>query len=148
VTVDAVTIEDDGPVLQATVLLSGCTAERALSAFTDPAELAKWWGGATLRTSLTAGGPYTVEFTALGQTMIGQVVSYVPASALEFTWRWAHEPEAPPRTVAVRASSGDQTSLTIRHGPHGDGASERSARADHRAGWEYFLPKLVSSLSG
>lgn len=141
----AVTIEDDGPALYASVSLPGCTAGRALSAFTEPVQLARWWGG-ELRTELVVGGRYSVHFRALGQTMAGQVVSYEPPRSLEFTWSWEDDSTAPRRTVAVRVDDAETTVLTIKHGPHGDDEGERAARAEHRAGWEYFLPRLASSL--
>jgi hypothetical protein len=33
-------------------------------------------------------------------------------------------------------------------GPHRDGAAEATARAEHREGWEFFLPRLGSLVSG
>jgi uncharacterized protein YndB with AHSA1/START domain len=144
---DAVAIEDDGPWLRATVRLPGHTSEQLLSAFTDPAQLARWWGG-ELHTDLVIGGPYTVRFPALDRSMTGQVVGYEPARSLAFTWSWDGSPGEPRRTVTVRASAAEPAALTIEHGPHGDGDDERVARAEHRAGWEHFLPRLVSVLGG
>jgi uncharacterized protein YndB with AHSA1/START domain len=143
-----VTVEDVGAMVEGTVLLAGCTAERALSAFTDPVLVAAWWGGGTLTASLVAGGAYTVEFAALGATMTGQVVHYEPGGSLEFSWGWAHEPQAPRRTVSVTADGDAPAALTVRHGPYGDGEAEHAARAEHRAGWEYFLPRLATVLNG
>jgi uncharacterized protein YndB with AHSA1/START domain len=141
-----VTVEDDGPVLRASVPLSGCTAEFALSMFTDPVQLARWWNG-ELHTELLVGGPYAVRFPGLGQTMAGQLLSYEPARFLEFTWGWEHESGAPRRAVAVRVDGTRATVMTIEHGPYGDDEGEAAARAEHRAGWEYFLPRLASSLA-
>jgi uncharacterized protein YndB with AHSA1/START domain len=70
-----VTVEDVGAMVEATVALPGCSAQRALAAFTDPALLAGWWARGTLTTDLAPGGPYSVEFAALGHTMSGRVVS-------------------------------------------------------------------------
>jgi uncharacterized protein YndB with AHSA1/START domain len=83
-----------------------------------------------------------VRFPTLGQTLDGQVVGYEPARLLEFTWSWDGA-EEPRRTVMVRAAP---SRLTITHGPHGNTKEERAARAEHRAGWESLLPKLVTSL--
>jgi uncharacterized protein YndB with AHSA1/START domain len=80
----SVTVEDVGPALRATVKLRGCTAEQWLSAFTDPARVARWWGG-ELSTELAIGGPYVVRFPEPGRTLDGQVVSYEPDRLLEFT---------------------------------------------------------------
>lgn len=153
----SVTVVDAGPMVRATLPLPGCPPERALAAFTDPATLRQWWGG-ELTFTPAEGGPYIVHFAKLGQTMRGRVVGYDPASRLEFTWGWDHEPEPLPRTVAIdavpAASSGGAASsgqagatvLTLVHGPHGTGADEDEARAVHRAGWEYFLPRLAACL--
>ena len=135
-------------MVEATVALPGCSAERALAAFTDPALLAGWWARGTLTTDLVPGGPYSVEFAALGHTMSGRVVSYEPGRSLVFTWGWAHEPDGPPETVAITVTGGEPTMLALRHGPHGDSEAELASRAEHRAGWEYFLPLLAAALSG
>jgi uncharacterized protein YndB with AHSA1/START domain len=142
---EPVSLADDGPLLRATVRLPGCTAERALAAFTDPAQLAQWWGGA-LDVDLVPGGPYVIRFPQVPATMTGQVRAWVPGERLEFAWAWAHDPDAAPRTVTVRASDGPVAVLAIAHGPHGDSEEGRRARAEHRAGWEHFLPRLAAFL--
>lgn len=129
-------------MLRAVVTLPGCPAGRALTAFTDPALLARWWGG-ELTTDLAAGGPYLVRFASMGRAMTGRIVSYVPPTSLEFTWSWDHQDE-PGRTVAVTAGGSETATLTIIHGTYGESASER---AEHRAGWEYFLPRLVATVA-
>jgi uncharacterized protein YndB with AHSA1/START domain len=134
-------------MVEATVELPGCTAERALAAFTDPELLSGWWGRGTLTTDLAPGGPYIVEFAALGHTMSGRVVRYEPGRSLEFIWGWAHEPDGPAETVAITVTDGEPTTLALRHGPHGDSEAERESRAEHRAGWEYFLLRLAAALS-
>lgn len=141
-----VAVEDAGPVLRAVVTLPGHTAARALSAFTDPALAATWWRG-ELSTDLVPGGPYLVRFPALGRTMTGRVTSYQPGLSLEFSWSWDEVPE-PGRTVAVTAAGDDPATLTLVHGRYGDGEAERAARAEHRAGWEFFLPRLAAALPG
>jgi uncharacterized protein YndB with AHSA1/START domain len=127
-------------------VLPGATAARALAAFTDPAQLAAWWLG-ELEADLRPGGSYVVRFPQVPATMTGRVVSWVPAALLEFTWAWEHEPDEPPRTVAVRAADGPPAGLALAHGPYAADAAGRRARADHRAGWEHFLPRLAALLS-
>ncbi|HEY2286771.1 MAG TPA: SRPBCC domain-containing protein [Streptosporangiaceae bacterium] len=73
------------------------------------------------------------------------MVSWVPAESLEFTWGWEHEPDEPPRTVLVRVSD-DPPVLTIAHGSHASTPGGSRARASHRAGWEYLLPRLAALL--
>jgi uncharacterized protein YndB with AHSA1/START domain len=148
-----VTVTDDGPVLRATVLLDGCSPDRALAAFTDPAVLARWWGG-ELTAELSPGGIYSVWFAKLEARMTGEVLSYAPGSRLDFRWGWEHEPGPQVRTVTVRAEpAGSGRSgptgavLTVEHGPYGVGEGEAAARAEHREGWEFFLPRLAGVLA-
>jgi uncharacterized protein YndB with AHSA1/START domain len=144
-----VSVTDDGAMVTASLRLPGTSPERALSAFTDPATLARWWGG-ELASTLEPGTPYTVTFTQLGRAITGEVVAYDPASHLEYTWQWDHEPEAVRRTVAVTVTPRDAgTTVTITHGPHADAGpdpseAEAAARTEHREGWEFFLPRLAS----
>jgi uncharacterized protein YndB with AHSA1/START domain len=145
-------------MVRATLLLPGCRPERALAAFTDPATLRQWWGG-ELTVTPAEGGPYIVHFAKLGQTMRGRVVGYEPGRRLEFTWGWDHEPAVAGRTVLVTVAEAGHstgiagpgrpggTELTVRHGPHGEGAAEQAARSEHREGWEYFLARLGQFLA-
>jgi uncharacterized protein YndB with AHSA1/START domain len=145
-----VTVRDDGPVLRAEVLLPGCSPGRALQAFTAPDLLARWWGNAELTAELTPGGRYDVWFAGVPARMTGRVLRYEPASVLEFSWAWEHQPELAPSSVAVEvAAAGDgTTALWIEHGPHAEDEAGRAARAEHREGWEYFLPRLQALLTG
>ena len=47
----------------------------------------------------------------------------------------------------MRAAGGPPAGLTLVHGPYADSAAGHRARADHRAGWEHFLPRLAALLS-
>jgi len=141
-----VVIEDAGTVLRAVVTLPGCAAGRALAAFTDPVLLARWWGG-ELAADLVVGGQYLVRFPSLHRALTGRVVSYEPPTVLEFIWAWDGEDE-PGRTVTVTAGQAQPATLTVVHGPYGDAVSERAARAEHRAGWEHFLPRLAATVLG
>jgi uncharacterized protein YndB with AHSA1/START domain len=148
-----VTVTDDGPMLRATVPLPGCDPARALAAFTDPAVLPRWWTGGELTATLEPGAPYTVSFPKLAVAMTGEVVAYIPASRLEFTWLWNHELPAVRRTVVVTVTEdGAGTTLSVVHGPHADTGPdpsdvESTARGQHREGWLFFLPRLAALLS-
>lgn len=146
----SVTVRDDGPAVRAELLLAGCSPDRALRAFTAPDLLARWWGNAELTAELTPGGRYDVWFAGIPARMTGRVLRYEPASVLEFSWAWEHQPELPPRSVAVEVGpAGDgATTLRIEHGPHADDEAGRAARVEHRTGWEYFLPRLEALLTG
>lgn len=144
----AVAITDAGPMIVATVELPGCSPEQALTAFTDPAVLARWWPG-ELTAELVPGGQYSVAFAAIPAVMTGHVVSYVAGGTLEFSWAWAGENWRPASTVTVSAQPADDadtTVLTIEHGPHPDDEAGRTAHAEHVEGWEFFLPRLPAAV--
>ena len=135
------TIEHDGRYLRTAVPIPGSTPERVLACFTDPSQLESWWGG-ELDAELVQGGRYVVRFAELGRAMVGRVLKYDPPSSLEFGWSWDATGEDPARRVALFIRHDETTTLTTVHGPYGDDESERTAREEHRAGWDYFLPRL------
>jgi uncharacterized protein YndB with AHSA1/START domain len=144
----SVEIADAGPLIMATVRLPGCSPERALLAFTDPAVLVRWWRG-ELAADLVPGGEYSVAFPAVPARLTGEVLSYVPGESLEFSWAWEGE-EEPPSTVRITAqsdSSDGAAVLTIAHGPHEDNEPGRTAHQLHWEGWEYFLPGLPAAVA-
>jgi uncharacterized protein YndB with AHSA1/START domain len=149
-TMTSVTVQDDGPAVLAEVRLPGCSQERALQAFTAPDLLSRWWGNAELTAELTPGGRYDVWFAGIPARMTGRVLRYEPASVLEFSWAWEHDPGSPARSVTVEVGpAGDgTTALRIEHGPHAGDEAGRAARQGHREGWEHFLPRLEAVLSG
>jgi uncharacterized protein YndB with AHSA1/START domain len=143
-----VAIVDAGPMIVATVRLSGCPPDRALAAFTEPNVLRRWWSG-ELTANLVPGGQYSVWFPAVPARLAGRVIGHQPDSLLAFTWAWEGEEGHPPSTVAVRvAPAGAATLMTIEHGPHADDEAGRAARAEHWAGWEFFLPRLPGAVAG
>jgi uncharacterized protein YndB with AHSA1/START domain len=147
--VSNVSVTDDGPMVRAVARLPGCSPDIALAAFTDAGVLNRWWASAELTADLVPRGRYTVRFAAIGKVMDGRVVGYEPGRYLEFSWAWTHAADDPPRTVTVTAiSEGDGTLLTVVHGPHGDDERELAARGEHREGWEFFLPRLATVVSG
>jgi uncharacterized protein YndB with AHSA1/START domain len=145
-----VEVRDDGPALRAMLRLPGCSPDHALQAFTAPDLLARWWANAELTADLTPGGHYDVWFAGIPARMTGRVVRYDPGSVLVFSWGWEHEPELPPSSVAVEVGAAEDgtTTLRIEHGPHAEDEAGRAARAQHREGWEHFLPRLAALLTG
>ena len=139
------TIEDDGRYLRAAAPIPCSDTERVLACFTDRSQLESWWGG-ELDAELVQGGRYVVRFAELGRAMVGRVLKYDPPSSMEFSWSWHAAGEDPARTVALFIHHGKTTTLTIVHGPYGDDESERTAREQHRAAWDYFLPRLALGL--
>jgi uncharacterized protein YndB with AHSA1/START domain len=92
-----INIRDDGPMIVATVLLSTCTTDRALTAFTDPKLVTRWWRG-DLTAQPAEGGPYTIDFPAIPAQLTGQVLA-IRRGRFEFTWSWDNE--APDSTVLI-----------------------------------------------
>lgn len=143
-----VEIADAGSMIVATVWLPGCSPKQALSAFTDPAVLRRWWRG-ELTADLMPGGQYSVSFPAIPARLAGRVLGYEPDGLLAFSWAWDGEDE-PPSTVRVTAQAIRDGSavLTVEHGPHEDDEPGRTAHRLHWEGWEYFLPGLPAALTG
>jgi uncharacterized protein YndB with AHSA1/START domain len=138
----------------ARVRLPGCLPERALTAFTDAAVLARWWYG-ELSADLVPGGVYSVSFPKVPARLAGHVIDFVPGSSLRFSWAWEGEDGHPVRTVTVRtearppadgAELAGETVLIIEHGPHADDDEGRTARVAHWEGWQHFLPDLPAAV--
>jgi uncharacterized protein YndB with AHSA1/START domain len=141
-------LRDEGAMIVATVPLPGCTPERALSAFTDPALLARWWRG-ELTAELAPGGEYSVWFAAIPARLTGRVLGYLPGSSLAFSWAWEGD-DGPASSVTVTATraSASGAQLRIEHGPHEAGEAGRTAHKEHWDGWEFFLPRLSEAVVG
>lgn len=144
----------DAATVSAELLVPGVTPERALAAFTDPELVRRWWT-AELTTHLAIGGEYLARFAALGQTMIGVVEEYVPGHLLAFTWGWSHQPESAGRygvTVSVGPAAlaeGAGARIEVVHAPRAGVtvAADDPAPAEHREGWEHFLPRVAAALT-
>ena len=146
-------IATDASSVSAELLLPGVRPEQAVAAFTEPELVRDWWT-AELTAQLVPGGEYLARFPAIGQTMIGVVEQYLPGRLLAFTWGWSHQPEAAGRYgVIVSAASaalaeGAGTRLDLVHAPRAGVRVPAGdpAPAEHRAGWEHFLPRLAAVL--
>ena len=134
-------------MIVATVTLPGCTPEQALSAFTDPLLLARWWRG-ELTVDLVPGGEYSVWFAGPPARLTGRVLGYQPGSSLSFSWAWEGD-DGPARAVTVTATvtSSGGARLTIEHGPHAADEAGRHAHKEHWEGWEFFLPRLSGAVA-
>ena len=143
-----VELTGDGANIRAWVELPNIGRQAALTAWTDPSILQDWWGG-ELDAELSPGGRYVVSFAALGQTMRGEVLDYEPGKRLMFTWSWDHEAETPSREVDICVLEIDDGSrVELEHGPFGDTEQERADAAGTEEGWQHFLPRLASRLTG
>lgn len=127
--------------------VAGGSAAAVIAAFVTPEVVARWWS-AQLTIGSAPGDPFVASFPGLGQTMRGEVVAHDPGGRLAFTWSWDHEPERPVYRVVVEASDGEPARLTLTHGPYIDDEPGRADAESHRAGWEYFLPRLLAEVGG
>ncbi|MEV0647019.1 SRPBCC domain-containing protein [Phytomonospora sp. NPDC050363] len=139
-------IQSDGCLLLTVEAVAPAGSEAALiAAFVTPEAVARWWS-AELTVGMV-GEPYVAAFARLGQTMRGELLAHEPARRVGFTWAWEHEPMVPEYRVAVEAvAEGGRTRLTLTHGLYADDEAGRADAGSHRAGWEFFLPRLVAGV--
>lgn len=124
--------------------LPGLAADRAWRAWTDGAELARWWAPES-QMDIRVGGSYALSWPRMGWVLRGAYGEVQPGHRLAFTWQWDHEPSLPEREVTVDFApidGGTGTRLTITHGPYGSGEAEAADRQSHLEGWTHFLGQL------
>ena len=119
-----------------------------MAAWTDPQRLTRWWPP---RAELDPqpGGAYALTWPDQGWTLRGRILE-LTAQAIAFTWRWDHRPELPDRTVRVTVAAGRvpaSSVLSLHHGPYDGSQRDLVNRAEHVAGWRYFLDRLAGTLS-
>jgi uncharacterized protein YndB with AHSA1/START domain len=114
--------------------------------WTDPERMREWWGQALLEPS--PGGRCRVEMDQ-GPVMSGEFVELVPHERIVFTFGWEPMPDGPivpPGSTVVEITLVDDdgdTIMTLRH----RGLPAAHA-AEHRSGWEHFLPLLAGAAGG
>jgi uncharacterized protein YndB with AHSA1/START domain len=124
----------------------GASPEKVYAAWTDPAQIARWWGpeqAETLSAALDArvGGRFHIVFrTPDGEEhdVSGTYREVVPSERLVFTWMWRTMPERQSLVTVTLKRDGDGTLLTLQHEQFFDEA----ARDRHRSGWTGTLDKL------
>jgi uncharacterized protein YndB with AHSA1/START domain len=126
---------------------------RVCELFTDPGELARWWGPEGFRTPRLdfdprVGESYRIEMQppegdAFHLTGEFRVVD--PPSRLAFTFRW--EPPDPDDVETVAdltfRAAGESTEVALRQGPF----KTEERRALHRDGWSDSFDRLEAVLS-
>ncbi len=111
--------------------------------WTDPERMRAWWGVAEL--DARPGGACRVKMDQ-GPVMVGEFVEVVPHERIVFTFGWdavEGAPGVPPGSTRVEVTltaDGDDTILALRHT-----GLPAAFRAEHRAGWGHFLPRLVTA---
>jgi uncharacterized protein YndB with AHSA1/START domain len=124
----------------------GASPEKVYAAWTDPAQMARWWGpeqAETLSADLDprVGGRFRILFrTPDGEEhdVSGTYREVVPNERLVFTWMWRTMPERQSLVTVTLEREGDVTLLTLLHEQFFDEA----ARDRHRSGWTGTLDKL------
>jgi uncharacterized protein YndB with AHSA1/START domain len=124
----------------------GASPEKVYAAWTDPAQIARWWGpeqAETLSAELDArvGGRFRIVFrTPDGEEhdVSGTYREVAPGERLVFTWVWRTMPERQSLVTVTLKRDGDGTLLTLQHEQFFD----QAARDRHRSGWTGTLDKL------
>lgn len=119
---------------------------KVFAAWTDPAEIVRWWGPAGAETVLAeadarVGGRFRkITRTADGEEhdVSGVYREVVPNEKLVFTWTWRDTPERESLVTVALRPDGDGTMLTLTQEQFFDEA----ARDGHRQGWTGALDKL------
>jgi uncharacterized protein YndB with AHSA1/START domain len=128
-------------------------AEVVFAAFTDPGELAKWWGPEgfsvpSLSFAARAGESYRIEMQPPDGDpfhLTGEFGTVEPPVRLDYTFVW-EDPD--PDDVETRVSlsfrdQGDSTAVALTQGPF----KTEARRALHRDGWRDCFDRLERLLS-
>lgn len=119
---------------------------KVYGAWTDPAQIAKWWHPASNRVvhaeaDVRVGGRFRVIMrTPDGEEhdVSGVYREVVPDEKLVFTWAWRSAPERESLVTVRLRRDGEATLLTLTHEQFDDDA----ARDSHRSGWSDALDWL------
>ena len=121
---------------------------RVFAAWTDPKEIARWWGGADweilgIESDLRVGGRFrhrsrlpSGELSEVG----GTFREVVPGAKLVFTWAWHSTPERESLVTVTLAPDGSGTKLTLTH----ERFYDETARDNHRRGWTVALDRIAA----
>jgi uncharacterized protein YndB with AHSA1/START domain len=127
------------------------TQARVFAAWTDPAQLQRWWGPVGVTCSLAEvdlrpGGRYRlVNELADGGTIVivGEFLEVVAPERLVYSWRMEGD-DGPVERVTVRFEPcGDATEIVVVHERIRDLATQRG----HEAGWHGCLDGLEAHVA-
>jgi uncharacterized protein YndB with AHSA1/START domain len=129
------------------------SAARIFRAWTDPAELSRWFMPADTYTCVVAeadvrvGGRYRLVMRAPGgeeHRLSGRYQEIVPDRRLVFSWAWDSTPERESLVTVELHGRDDTTDLILTHRRFADAA----ARDRHDHGWTGCLAMLERHLAG
>lgn len=120
---------------------------RLFAAWTDPAELAQWWGPSGVSCTgaeidLREGGRFRIgNRFADGRevSIVGEYERIEASHRLVFTWRLEPGPELFERVTVRFEPRGDATEIVVVH----ERIATQEARASHEAGWRDCLGRLA-----
>ncbi len=130
--------------------LIDATAERIFAAWTQPAQIEKWWGPETATCSdaeidLVIGGRYRIanKFPDGTIVWIAGVFEHIePPHKLVYSWQLEAHPESAERVTVRFAARGRATEVIITH----ERIADPAARDRHRQGWHGCLDGLTAYL--
>jgi uncharacterized protein YndB with AHSA1/START domain len=126
--------------------------ERVFAAWTDPAQLEKWWGPVDVRCisaaiDLRIGGQYRIGNELPDRSIVwieGAFERIERPHLLVFSWRTDPETEARELVTVRLTAQGQGTEVVVTH----ERIESRALRERHGAGWEGCLDGLVAHLAG
>jgi uncharacterized protein YndB with AHSA1/START domain len=127
------------------------SAERLFAAWTEPAQLQRWWGpeGTSCpqaEVDLRVGGRYRIaNRLPNGDTVwiSGRFERVSPPFELVYTWRFDPGPGAESRVTVRFEPRGDVTEVIVRH----EGIAGEAVRSQHQQGWQGCLDGLAAYLT-
>lgn len=128
--------------------------KRVYAAWTDPAQLTKWFGPATVVTrkltaDVRAGGSFHWECTdpeGKEVTISGEYREVVPDRKIVFTWRLEEDDDWKDHNSTVTVEFFDQADGTEVRLTH-ENLPTKPSRDDHEQGWNSVLDKLEKFIS-
>ena len=126
------------------------TAERLFEAWTQPAQLKKWWGPQSVvcvdaEIDLRVGGRYRIANQFPDGKLVwiaGEFETIEPPHKLVYTWRLEPEAGASERVTVAFEPRGDATEVIVTH----ERISNVAIRDMHEQGWQGCLDGLAEYL--
>ena len=137
--------EADTSVIEQTLRIAA-RPETVWRYWTDPERVCAWWGSAA-ELDPRPGGVCVVDMGGEGPVMRGEYVELVPHERIVLTFGWdpfhgtdLGVPPGASRVEVTLTPDGDDTILALRHT-----GLPPAAAAEHRGGWDHFLPLLAAA---